>query len=395
MTRSRKKSLSIAAQANYLTNPSANGSGFTPVPTLTISDPVDTKQQLPTERFTSRAWPTAPETGPDGATLSFETELIGLHLAAGDGVNAVTIPNDWLHLLLQHAFGNVFTTPGEGAVTATASTLQLDGDSQNVHDLVPVFEAGIPSGLVRTQWGLVTSDDPPATYGITPNWVSTPTGAAVAYGVKRYEVNEDNNLYLAAAVVDDDVGTYLMLGGRVTGLRISAPTGQIARATWDVRFDTKVEASATLTALPAPVNAPVVTPLKSLLSPFMFNGTYYDTAGIEFDAGLETAPIAATSGANGRSGDEVITARPSMRVTPLRQDALLNLKRDVTQGPCFAQLGGGVLAGGVLNTMAIGFGNAYVSEATAQDDQGHARQALTIMASDPGNAGRFMQVVRA
>ena len=120
-----------------------------------------------------------------------------------------------------------------------------------------------------------------------------------------------------------------------------------------------------------------------MLSPIAFGGTYYATRSINIDFGLETAPVDDTGSAQGRSGDELVRMVPRCTIEPLRADAHVNLKRNVTTGPLAAQFGSGVLAGGTLGVLGVVFGNAYASEVSYVDDNGHARSSIAFNAIDP------------
>ena len=138
-----------------------------------------------------------------------------------------------------------------------------------------------------------------------------------------------------------------------------------------------------------------MTPVKCLGSPVAFGGTYYDTASFNFDLGLQTAPVKATSSLTGRAGHEVIRIAPQLTFQPLRTNAIRNLQRAATTGEAWLQLGAGILSGTLLNTLAAYMGLAQVTAVEGQDDEGHARQQVTLMAKDPGASGTFFRLARA
>ena len=407
MSLTRKRAIWIALESGgYGVDPSTDGSGYKSVPAFgPIPMVVDLKSPLATEYATGRQYPTAPIAGPDGWSLDgIEIPLVGLATAAGDGVNASTVTDDWLDLILTHILGTQRTTPGEGVASSTSSTLTLDTDSATIQDLVPVFEAALPSSSsVRTQWALITVDNADGSYSVAPNWTANPTTAAIAYGAKIYNGNDAGGYTLSVVIQDDDV-YYLLSGGRISSFGFSSemtPTGVIVKARMSLMGDTKTEQTSTKTALPAWLAAPATTPIKGLLSPVFFGGTQYQTRRIDFDLGLATETNASTAATNGRAGMQNVTMRPSLTIEPLRTDAIQNLRRNATQGRVLVQLGSGVVSGSpaVLNGMAVSFSEGSVIEAADSGD-GIARKTVTIQATDPiyfsgSTIDKYVQVARA
>jgi len=395
--RTRQRSLYLALESSYATDPSADGSGYLPVP-CELGDLTDGKEVIATAYSTGRPWPTPSVPGRDMAEISFSIPLYGLALSAGDGTDAASVTDDALDLLLQHIFGTQTDTTGEGVGTgSTTSSLVLDSDVRSQYDLVPVFEPGLPTAAPRTQWAYLASDPGSGTYDVAPALAAAPTTAAVAYGCHVFRPNSPlaGGPTLACVYVDSEVGSYTCLGGRVTSFSISGEPGQRIMASVTVRFDRKSEDATAKTGLPAALTAPATSPLITLLSPVWFGGAAYPTQTFTLDLGITAAEITATSGLNARAADEVITLSPTLSIAPLRTDAITNLKRTVTQGVTLVQFGGGVLSGGVLNAMACVFGASELVEASMSDDNGHGRQSVTINAVDSGAAAPFVQIARA
>lgn len=382
MSRTRKRALFVDTETTYGSDPSANGSGYAAVPCFSIGDLTDGKEQLETAYHTGTVYDTAPETGKDGGSFDFETPVIGLETAAGDGTDASTVTDDWEDALLLHTYGNQTTTSGEGLLSvASATAVTLDADAYNVQNLFPVYEAGVPAAGARSQWNLVTVDPADNSYTIAPGFAENPTGAGVAYGSKIYRPDDDGGDPLSFAYQDDEL-IYRCSGARVTSHSITWAAGQMLRSRWSVRFDNKTEEASTKTSLPTALAAPAITPLKGLLSPVWFNGTLYATSRVEINFNLETSEEMSTAATNGRAGDELIKAQPTIVIEPLRTDAILNLKRNVTKGRLLIQLGGGVLSGGVLNTMCFHAEEAYVSDVSPADENGRTRQQVTLTVSE-------------
>lgn len=390
MSNTRKRSLFIAVESTYGVDPSANGSGYVAVPAMPVGDPLDELEQLPTNYQTGRMHDTAPVPGADGGSLTFTVPLIGLSTAAGDAGSPPA--DDWLDLILTHIFGTQTAVDGEGVGSGSTTTnLVLDADAFDAGQLV-VYNVGSGATQIRR----ITADATDGTYTVAPAMSPAALTAGVAYGYNQYRFNDSGGgATLSVVVVDDDVGAYLLTGGRITSCVISGDAKQLYQMAITMRFDARNEDASAKTALPAALTAPAITPLKALLSPLEFNGTYYPTAGFSLDLGIEAEQVMSTAAANGRADDIVLRLAPSITVRPLRTDALAELRRLVTTGPLSFQLGGGVLSGAVLNVMGGSFGNAYVEQAAQLDDAGIARQTVVIRAIDAGATGVHFQVVKA
>lgn len=399
MARTRKSALYIANESTYGTDPSANGSGYTYVPVLGQMGMLkDGKQLLETNYHTRRNFPTAPEVGADGWSFDFEVPLIGLTTAAGDG--AAPGADDWADTLHEHVFAESVDVSGEGVGSgSTTSSLVLDTDIYNVQQLVPVYEASVPTAAPRTQWMLLAADAGTGTYGtITPTQDQAPTTAAVAYGTKTYQPSDTGGASVAFVYCQDDV-VYTLLGGRCTSAVIVAENGQIVRVKYSFSGDSKTEDTSGKSALPA-IAAFTQPACKALLSPVWFNGTKYATRMIEVDLGIAAAVQEATAATNGRGDYESIELKPKVTIEPIFTNAIQNLKRTPTRGRLLIQFGGGVLSSGQLNTCAIHCEQAAVTEADPKDDQGRIRNAVVFQVTDAvefstGVAARFFQFVRA
>lgn len=396
--RTRKRSLHIAHETTFATDPSADGSGYLYTPAEGI-EYTDQLEVLTTEYSTGRNYPTESEIGADGAEITFRTPLIGMASAAGDGTDASSVTDDWLDLLFEHSLGVQATSAGEGVgAGSTTTNLVLDTDAYGPQDLVPIYQAAIPAGNPRTQWTAITVDPADGTYTVAPAFTTAPETAAIAYGVKRYTDDDDGGPSLAA-VVRDDTLHYTLLGGRVSRLRIIAEAQRRVMCEFSASFDRKSEDTAAKTALPAATRM-ATTPIKSFRSPVWFNGSRISTRMIEIDFALTTAAITDTESTNGRAGWDLISIAPMVTIEPLRSDDYINLKRAGTKGPLMIQLGAGVLAGGVLNTVGLHMARAEAREVTITDENGRARNRIVFHAVDQiefsaGVGSRFFQICRA
>jgi len=387
MALTRKTAGWVAAESTYGTDPSSGGSGYKAIPALgPFPRAVDMKAPLATEYSTGYQYPTAPIAGRDGWMFEgAEVPLIGMATAAGDGLAASSVSDDWADILLQSIFGTQYTTTGEGVASTGNTNLTLDspyGGPVAVQDLIPVFEAALPSSsAVRSQWALATVDNTGGSYTIAPQWTSNPTTAAVAYGSKIYRPNDAGGSTLAFCLLDDDL-VYRCLGGRITSASIVGEIGQITRLRFSAMGDTKTEDASAKTALPVGLAAPVTTPIKTLLSPLWFNGTQYATRRFELNFNLAVAEVGSSAATNGRATIQSVTMRPTLTVEFLRTDAIQNFRRNATSGRVLLQLGSGVVSGGILNGMCAHFEEANAREISNIDADGVARHQVVFEATD-------------
>lgn len=382
MAKTKKKALYVATESGgFGVDPSANGAGYLQVHSTSLSFLKDGKDVLETEYFTNRNFPTAPIAGPDGGTFEVEVPLIGMATAAGDNVNASTVADDWLDRLLLHIFGQQVTTIGEGVgVGSTTTSLVMDADSYGVMDVVPIFEANLPSAAAqRSQLAYITADPGSGTYTVAP-LASAPTTAGIGYGQKRYLPTDDGGNTLAFYYIEDGL-PYTLLGCRVTAASIALEARKIAKMKLSVAYDNATQG--TKASIPAITAAPVVTPLRGLLSPFYFNGVQYATPKVMIDLGITAAVGEATEGINGRGDHINMMMVPKVSVTPLRTDALRELKRQATSGRLVVQIGAGIFAGGILNMMSFAMEGATARSSDSTDDNNRVRSSVDFGVSDP------------
>lgn len=386
--RSKARSLYLAVESSYQTDPSADGSGYTAIPAEGLGYPVDNLELLETDTATGTLNDTPPEPGRDGASIDFSIPMLGMLTRAGDGTDASTITDDWLDMILEHIFGTQRTLVGDGVdVGSTASNLITDGDeTYAVGDLLPVYSGGL--AIRRAQWAHVDTVNSASDYDVSPDFVTSLTTAYVAYGSKNYRFSRGGGSTLAGVFVDDNIGTYENLGGRITSFTVAGEAGKRIMAQCSMRFSSKNEDAAGKSALPAAAAAPATTTLKCISSPVWFNGVQYGTKRAEVQWGLETAPVDDVGGIEGRSGDEVIRLVPRVVIEPLRTDAILELKRNQTTGPVMVQIGAGDASGSSLGGMCFAFDQGHVENHGDSDDQGHARNTITIKITNP-RAGRI------
>lgn len=383
MARTKKRALFLDTEASFAINPNGagDGTGMRWVPTMELGPLVDGKAPLRTDYFTGRNFNTAPIPGPDGGSFDMKMPLFGLAAAAGDGASVGA--DDVLDEILLHIFGTQANVVGEGLNSgSTTSSIVLDTSTGALQDLMAIFEANVPSaanGGQRTQWCKKIDVSGAPTYTVAPTLVQAPTTAAIAYGIKQYRPDDDGGATLAMVYREDELD-YTLLGVRCTRAVIEWEAGKIITLALSWSFDNKTQE--TLTNLPVVGAAPPATPLRALSSPLWFNNTRYPIQKGSLDLGVTAAEIGATEGVNGRGGFDSISLLPKLTVNPLRTDAIQNLKRNVTTGRLLLQLGGGVLASSVLDTMCFESEQASVMDAPIEDENGRQRNSVNLEVTD-------------
>lgn len=404
--RTLKKSAHIAAESSYGVDPDADGSDYAWIPAYSIGEVPAGTTQLETNYMTNRGMPTASIAGPDGGQVEIVVPPIGLPTEAGDGVSASAGADDWYDDFWEnHVSDTPLEKNGEGIASANTTDITFDAVPTNIssQSLIAVYDGtGFPS---RSQWTQVQSGSGAGPYTVEPDFDTAPTAAGITYGSRAYRWMPTSlsgaglptgGSSRAIYIQDDQIGGYSCLGGRIVQRTITGEAGGRweDRCTW--AFDSITEdssAKSSLSQIASP--APAVTPLIITLSPVWFGGTAYVTRRIEINFNIEAAPVSATSGANGRSGYDILACNPTVVIETDATDAIRNLHRGPTSGQLLVQLGGGVF-GTVLNTCCFFAHRAQVMEAARVDDSGRARHRITFKVIDEGAfASTNMSVVWA
>ena len=394
--RERKRQIHIAHEVTYATDPDSDGSSYLYVPAEGITYEEQT-EILDTAYSTSRNFPTESEVGAQGHTVSFQVPLIGLSTAAGNGTNASTVTNDWLDLILEAAFGIQATTEGESVTGSTTSSLTTaDSNWATVQNLVPVHIASVPTGAERTQWSQIQTSAA-GTTTLAPTLQASPGNGAVAYGIKQYRVDDDGGPTIALTLTDDAL-VYTFLGGRITSLRITGEHKRRAMMAVTIQFDRR-SLDASKTSLPSAALL-ATTPVKMFRSPVFFGNTRIATRMVEIDFGFAAAEVQDTESTNGRGGYELVSIAPTVTIEPLRSNTYDGYKQALTRNPLLVQLGGGVVSGGVLNSLALHLARCEAREISYTAQDGITRNRLVFTAVDriefsAGVASAFMSLARA
>ena len=373
MDRTKVSRLSIAAETTFGTDPDSSGAGDVVV---RVSKPVsfvsDQLQLLDTDYATGRNEPTAAEPGADSAEFSFETPLVGLATAGGDGSAPPAV--DQQDILFRCMCGASTDVNGEGVGAGSgASDLVLDAPATGVtlQTLLPVWESGVNSS--RTQWRRSASTATPFT--VDRAWDEVPTTAAVAYGTRTfYQPTTDSARSLTANVVMDSI-SYVLTGCKPKSCKIVAPAGGMARVMWTMMASAK--SAAARASVPA-VDTWAPAGIKMSLSSVHWGTTSLNVKSVEIDFGLSATWLEATTGTNGRAGADTVQMFPTITIDPVYTAALQTDMRAGTTRRLAIQFGAGTVAGGVLNSCFFFAEAAQVMKADPSDDAGRVRQGITL-----------------
>jgi hypothetical protein len=385
MARTKKLSLYVASEgSNFAGDPSGSGANYVPVPALEIGLINDGKSAIETNYMTGRNHDTAAIPGPDGGTFDFTIPWYGFS-AAGAAGSAPPSTLDALDILIAHLLGTTVTRNG-GDITSgtTPAALVVASDLYTAGDLVPIWEAGLPSsgnGGPRTQWHQIISDAGTGTYGVAPNLIQNITTAAVGYATRQWSPDDDGGPSVAFVYIEDG-RQFTLLGCRCKAtVSVAGAANATVQMKVSVEYDQLAETSKA--SLPAPLAAPAVTPLVASLSPIWFNGAAIPTPKWSIDLGLTSAVVASTETITGRANNELIKTSPTLTISPQVASTYEALKRDQTVGQLLMQIGGGRLSGGVLNTMCVCWDAAQARDAKRVDEAGRIRNEIMFKLADP------------
>ena len=316
MTASRITAVYLAAESTFGVDPDSDGSDYLPIRFDGVADPVDATEIEEIGNASGRNEPAELQVTRSGAKLSLTIPLFGYAAGSGDGDAAPTA--DVLDLLLANVCGAALqATGGEGVNSGSgASTLVLDASVTGlvVGTLVPVY-LGASDTPVRTHWRRIGNAASAPTYSVVPDWSSTPTTAAIMYGVRGY--GQANSLQTAtvglAAIVNRGGTLHRLLGGRITSMSFDLTAGKVARMSVGLSFDS-YEEGATAASLPAITTYP--SPIIQTLAPCYWGSTEVRYKSIKIDMRPKVVEVQSAAGTNGRGGMEVVEIDPMITIDP-------------------------------------------------------------------------------
>jgi hypothetical protein len=390
----RVRGLYMAQESGgYAVDPSSDGSGYTAVELMegrawfpdrgaSIGD---------TDYAVRRNRRTAHQVLPFTPALTLQIPAKGLTAAAGDA--ATPSWTSAIKMLLDSLYGAPTAVDGEGvAAGSTASDLALDGVPSNLAagGLVCVQSAAQNGGAA--QWRPVSNGASP--FDISPDWAVTPSDSAVAYGSLQWD-GDGAQSHSLACVADIDGEIFTMLGGRPTALRLTLNAKQ--RLVWEttIIFDSKAEDASAKSSLPA-VSPITTATIQGTLSPVYWGSTAYPVKSITVDFAPEAEEDESTGGTNGRAGIDRLGGDPRITITPRYARSVWEADFEAgTERALLIQLGGGVISGGVLNTMGLYVPAAQVAELTDQADGNRARHNVVLACNDAGASADYWRLAIA
>lgn len=391
MTASRITAVYLAAESTFGVDPDSDGSDYLPIRFDGLADPVDATEIEEIGNASGRNEPAELQVTRSGAKLSLTIPLYGYAAGSGDGDAAPTA--DVLDLLLANVCGTALqATGGEGVNSGSgASTLVLDASVTGlvVGTLVPVY-LGASDTPIRTHWRRVGNAASAPTYSVVPDWSSTPTTAAIMYGVRGY--GQANSLQTAtvglAAIVNRGGTLHRLLGGRITSMSFDLTAGKVARMSVGLSFDS-YEEGATAASLPAITTYP--SAIIQTLAPCYWGATQVPYKSIKIDMRPKVVEVQSAAGTNGRGGMEVVEIDPMITIDPAWAPSTWNSAFQAgTASELLVQIGGGYTSSGRPNAMCFHARRAQINTApTIVDDGGYLRNSVSMVALGSGSSGTY------
>jgi len=367
---SRIKSLYVATQSTWATDPDADGSDyrfvhardFSPAPDF--GEPIE--RELQDDTFDSSG--IIP--GAEGGAFSFKTELRGSGTAAASTVAAIH-GEMGLSLLAQFGAVNLGTGTTFSAGWTTTSGDVAVATTINVGDIIyRLASAGVyEARAVTVKVG--------STLTVAPAWSGTPANTDVCYAMANYRAASSGFGYEALCMKGDN-GYEITCLGCIGNVKIeSLSARKVPLLAFDYLIDDPDFASAkgSLAATTDAYPSAVVT----RRAPFYYNGTATECAELSFDLGNDRKPIPSNGGAQGRSGWKVVGQSRIFSVKVQRDEAYLTAYQAKTTFPIFT-----FLDGGLGNMVAVYAPNCQiVVPPPAEEVEGQDWMTLTIRALQP------------
>jgi len=211
------------------------------------------------------------------------------------------------------------------------------------------------------------------------------SSATLVRGVRRWTDDQGTDATQTfTAVYEQDSTQYTLVGCRATSCTLSVPPDQQARFSFEMFAD--AQETTTKSGLADQTGDTATTPLKN--GQVWVDGTQVEVSSLEIDFGIDAQPRVAVDRANGRSDHLQVSTSPTVTITPIFTDALLQLKRAQTEQSIVVQVGLG--DGNIAFYAPV----CQVSEANRQDENGLQRISLQFTVLDPGADLPRWQVVR-
>jgi hypothetical protein len=379
----------IREQASIDVNGITDGANTVAAEFDTIEFPKNMREKLERLIATGENEPNAKERGGAMGEITVTWAAKGLSEAIEEGEVAGTIhPNkDFRRMLMSNAFTAEQSINGDGIASVAGAVITVDTNAIAVPRLMSVWESGAktPSG---TEWFRVQAE---AVLAHTADRAAagTYTNAGQLFGSFQWTKPDrpsDQGSYLAM-VVEIDGKFWVLSGGRVSSLTLSAPTRGIATFNATITFrkyeTQSMDAAYTLSSLPNHTPEPQGA-LKGLGACIWWNDTEYDYKDFELDFGIRQEVV--HSGCDEEGIQEIwnVEFAPVFRFNPMYDDSDWDEGNDnLDTAELMIQLGIGELTGGIANTLAIWFEKGQIDDAALESDNSIFRHAVAIPAYNP------------
>lgn len=391
-------SLYVAPMSDKLTDPSANGSGYLPVPAFNVAGWPSGKPPKAVNYADGSNWPGNPTEGVEDLDISFETDAYGLLTS---GADAASVAVDARDVLLAHSFGPAtnMTRAAVGGAEAIGQTIitMASGTSRVAGDPVCFYENALARAQFARVQSVATND-----WTISPalEYALTTAGFSQALRVYREVLGGGNEL--AFVLARGPVGALelrVALLCRLTKLIIKLLPDERTVCQWGFRASRQV-IGGSKGSLPSPLLAPASTPTTGALSPVFINGV---SAGHVSEVTIDFQPKALRipsvwGDTAGRAADEAGRFEPKATINPVHAESFYAAVRAAGPGAQVQfQLGAGNGDGDPINSECIYFDNMGAVDAEPEAaEEGLLRTKVEYTTRHPGLAtgARFLQWVR-
>lgn len=367
--------LHAAHESSYGVDPSSNGSGYQFIKMLPdatwqpTADIVDRQGQI---NDLSRV---PHEVGAKGGTLNFKMELKASGTPAASATAAIAAESS---LVLEAALGTV--------ARGTGTTVAASGGNGNPTPMKVASAAGLAKYMaieVESQVRVITAI---SGVDITLNRAlsGVPATSAVVYASSRFSRANSGHKSMAFVTTRDGV-QYTLLGCAVSakivgvtarGTAILEVTAQVGD--WEVTSKASLPTASILTGISA-VRAPVVKG-----APFFVDTTERLISSLDFDMGSVFAFQDTTSGAQAKSGIELVDAQPqgvfkSYHQTAHLTDFLAGTERAIE-----------MVVGSRTNGFVLYIPKAQLGQPTLNDHNGMVGEDVPFMVNDNGSDNEYV-----
>ena len=375
----------MAESGGYGVIPDATGASALWVPGAEGVMPVDEKQTIQLQYAHGRASRPKTKMGALAAMVELSADLHGLatsSFAAGQARAA----DNWFDLALKSLFGNPLSHDSAAVTAGTTSSITAAGLSAAIGEMLLVRGANVNNGY--GMWSRSASAASP--FSVDPDMPAAPDAASiVAPGSTYYPKNKPGQSGLVGnsltAIVDVDGEHYAIPGCRPSRLQLAMNAGEACKVNMSLMGDRRLRQNfASFPDSPSESCDPCI----GLLSPVVVNDVEYDIESVTVDLAPRLSNQRSTRQLSGRSDKKVISAIPTVSISPLAATVWEDLYDNQTIFDFMVQFGSGAWDGTRYNTVAFFCHGAQVTAAVNYtDSEGHLRHNIQVQPCDRGASG--------